>query len=155
MTPIDVIERMQIGSRPVHRLGATGLDGLLPVPWVFAWTQTRHMLPGLVRRRRRARRPPSPSAVWRRLQQAYANWFFLRNLIDDIETMLARVDLEIAQAYDGAGAGSRCADSSRDIRAEYALACEHVLRSRKRRRCWIRSRRCSARSACAIPTWIP
>jgi len=46
VTPIDVIERMQIGSRPVHRAEMEGLDGLLPVPWVFAWTQTRHMIPG-------------------------------------------------------------------------------------------------------------
>src|SRR5439155_842647 len=46
VTPIDVIERMQIGSRPVHRLEGAGLETLLPVPWVFAWSQTRYMLPG-------------------------------------------------------------------------------------------------------------
>ena len=46
VTPIDVIERMQIGSRSVHRAEIEGIKGLLPVPWVFAWTQTRHMLPG-------------------------------------------------------------------------------------------------------------
>ncbi|WP_371359312.1 phosphoenolpyruvate carboxylase, partial [Salmonella sp. M241] len=34
------------------------------------------------------------------LRDAYAGWFFLRNLIDDIETMLARTDLTIALAYE-------------------------------------------------------
>src|SRR6266853_998895 len=44
VTPIDVIERMQIGSRSVHRVEGAGLETLLPVPWVFAWSQTRYML---------------------------------------------------------------------------------------------------------------
>src|SRR5580704_16495671 len=34
VTPIDVIERMQTGSRPVHRMESEGLEELLPVPWV-------------------------------------------------------------------------------------------------------------------------
>src|SRR5262249_46557841 len=46
VTPIDVIERMQIGSRSVHRSEKAGIAELLPVPWVFAWSQTRYMLPG-------------------------------------------------------------------------------------------------------------
>ena len=46
VTPIDVIERMQIASRPVFRAELEGLDSLRAVPWVFAWTQARHMLPG-------------------------------------------------------------------------------------------------------------
>jgi len=66
---------------------------------VFAWTQTRHMLPGWY-----GAGAGLEVAIQRhglpRLRDAYANWFFLRNLIDDIETMLARADLQIAQAYD-------------------------------------------------------
>jgi len=47
VTPIDVITRMQIGSRPAVRPGKEeGLEALRAVPWVFAWTQSRHMLPG-------------------------------------------------------------------------------------------------------------
>ena len=45
-TPIDVIERMQIGSRPTARPGRTGLYALRAVPWGFAWSQSRHLLPG-------------------------------------------------------------------------------------------------------------
>jgi phosphoenolpyruvate carboxylase len=46
VTPLDVIERMHIGSRPAMRAGGTGLAALRAIPWVFAWTQSRHMLPG-------------------------------------------------------------------------------------------------------------
>ena len=95
VTPIDVIERMQIGSRPVHRADMEGLDGLLPVPWVFAWTQTRHMIPGWYGAGAGFAAAIGECGIGQ-LRDAYASWFFLRNLVDDIETMLARVDLEIA-----------------------------------------------------------
>jgi phosphoenolpyruvate carboxylase len=60
------------------------------------------------------------------LRDAYANWFFLRNLIDDIETMLARTDLEIALVYEILAPASLRRFFPR-IRSEYAAACEHVL----------------------------
>jgi len=125
ITPIDVIERMQIGSRSIHRDAAAGIDTLLPVPWVFAWSLTRYMLPewygagaGLGALLERFGLP--------RLKAMYAQWFFLRNLLDDIETMLARVDLEIAHHYDAlAPAGLRRFAGS--IRAEYLAACQRIL----------------------------
>jgi len=125
VTPIDVIERMQIGSRPVHRTETEGLEGLLPVPWVFAWTQTRHMIPGWYGAGAGLRAATAECGVTQ-LRDAYASWFFLRNLIDDIETMLARADLEIALAYDVLAAAPLRRFFPR-IREEYTLACEHVL----------------------------
>jgi phosphoenolpyruvate carboxylase len=125
VTPIDVIERMQIGSRPIHRTDAGGIEGLLPVPWVFAWTQTRHMIPGWYGAGEGLKASIAEYGL-AQLRDAYANWFFLRNLIDDIETMLARADLEIALAYDVLAEVPLRRFFPR-IRAEYALACEHVL----------------------------
>jgi phosphoenolpyruvate carboxylase len=125
VTPIDVIERMQIGSRPVHRSETEGLDGLLPVPWVFAWTQTRHMIPGWYGAGAGLAAAIATCSLGQ-LRDAYANWFFLRNLIDDIETMLARVDLEIALAYDVLATVPLRRFFPR-IRSEYTLACEHIL----------------------------
>src|SRR3546814_18237656 len=39
-TPIDVIERLHIGSRPSRRRNA-GIRGLRALPWVFSWAQNR------------------------------------------------------------------------------------------------------------------
>jgi phosphoenolpyruvate carboxylase len=125
VTPIDVIERMQIGSRSIHREENKGIDGLLPVPWVFAWTQTRHLIPGWYGAGSGLR-----VAIGRhglpRLREAYGNWFFLRNLVDDVEAMLARVDLEIAASYQVL-APEPLRRFFSHIRAEYAAVREHVL----------------------------
>ncbi len=48
VTPIDVIERMQIGSRSIWEVGSTdaGARRVRSTPWVFAWSQSRYFLPG-------------------------------------------------------------------------------------------------------------
>jgi phosphoenolpyruvate carboxylase len=95
------------------------------VPWVFAWTQARHLLPGWY-----GAGTGLVQAIERHglaaLKEAYANWFFLRNLLDEVEAMLARSDLEIASGYN-ALAPTPLHRFFADIRAEHALACERVL----------------------------
>ena len=112
-TPLDVIERMHIGSRPAMRAGGGGdRRALRPIPWVFAWTQSRHMLPGWygfgsgLRGRRRGARGS------RARRHAGCSWPFFGHLLDDVEAMLARTDLEIAAHYD-ALAGRRLASAWR------------------------------------------
>src|SRR2546429_273417 len=75
VTPIDVIEGMQIGSRVVQRAVTEGIEALLPVPWVFAWTQSRHMLPGWYGAGSGLRVALERYGL-SRLREAYANWFF-------------------------------------------------------------------------------
>ena len=125
VTPIDVIERMQIGSRSIHREENRGIDGLLPVPWVFAWTQTRHMIPGWYGAGTGLRVALEKHGL-PRLREACANWFFLRNLLDDIETMLARADIDIAEQYQ-ALAPEPLRHYFSNIRTEYEAAREHIL----------------------------
>ena len=125
VTPIDVIERMQVGSRPAYRAQPVELDSLRPVPWVFAWTQSRHLLPGWF-----GAGTGLSAALERhglaRLQEAYGAWFFMRKLIDDVEAMLARADMEIAQCYETLAPASLRRYFG-VIRAEHARACERVL----------------------------
>jgi phosphoenolpyruvate carboxylase len=125
VTPIDVIERMQIAARPVMRADLEGLDALRPMPWVFAWTQARHMLPGWYGAGAGLRAAIERAGL-ATLRTAYANWFFLRNLIDDIEAMLARADLEIAHAYNIL-APVPLQRFFAEIRREYAAARDAVL----------------------------
>jgi phosphoenolpyruvate carboxylase len=125
VTPIDVIERMQIGSRTAYRAAGEGFASLRPVPWVFAWTQSRHLLPGWY-----GAGSGLGAALERHghaaVREAYQGWYFLRTLIDDVEAMLARADLEIARGYNVL-APTPLHRFFADIRAEHARACEHVL----------------------------
>ena len=125
VTPIDVIERMQIGARSVHRSEKAGIAGLLPVPWVFSWSQTRYMLPGWYGAGAGLAAVVEKFGL-ARVRVARAGWFFLGNLIDDIETTLARADLDIAHHYDALApqALRHIADT---IHAEYNSACAQVL----------------------------
>jgi phosphoenolpyruvate carboxylase len=125
VTPIDVIERMQIGSRSIHREENRGIDGLLPVPWVFAWTQTRHMIPGWYGAGTGLRAALEKHGL-ARMREAYGSWFFLRNLLDDVETSLARADLDIAEQYQVL-APEPLRHYFKDIRAEYDAARMYIL----------------------------
>jgi phosphoenolpyruvate carboxylase len=99
VTPIDVIERMQIGSRPATRSERSGIAALRSVLWTHAWSQCRYMIPGWLGA------GTALAAVTDRLGEAllrdmYGQWPFFENLIDDVELALARADLEIAGYYE-------------------------------------------------------
>ena len=127
-TPLDVIERMHIASRPAAREGASGVQSLRPIPWVFAWTQSRHMLPGWFGfgSGMQAALELHGEAVLTRMA---AQWPFFGHLLDDVEAMLGRTDMDIAGYYD-ALAPDRLRVYARPIAKEYALTLELVLRLR-------------------------
>jgi phosphoenolpyruvate carboxylase len=124
VTPVDVIERMQIGSRPVSRQSGAGVDALRPVPWMFAWSQSRHMVPGWFGA------GAGLAAVRDRfgaeiLSEMYGRWPFFEGLMDDVEIRMARADLGIAAQYeDLAPPILQCIATT--IRDEYQLAAEQV-----------------------------
>ncbi|MGH8197105.1 MAG: phosphoenolpyruvate carboxylase [Steroidobacteraceae bacterium] len=119
VTPIDVIERMQIGGRVAHRPGS-GIEALRAVPWVYAWMQSRHALPGwygIGTGLDAAAREHGAAS----LSKAWADWTFLSNLLDDVELDLVRADLDIASYYEGL-ASADVTPIVEEIRREYALA---------------------------------
>jgi phosphoenolpyruvate carboxylase len=123
VTPIDVIERMQIGGRIAHRPGE-GVAAVRPVPWVYAWMQSRHVLPGwfgIGTGLEAAVREHGAGAI----ERAIADWGFLANLVQDVELDLVRADLEIAAHYEGL-AGKSTGAIGAEIRREHALAKQWV-----------------------------
>jgi phosphoenolpyruvate carboxylase len=126
VTPIDVIERMQIGSRPVTRTDRNDIASLRAVPWSYAWAQCRYMLPswyGAGTALATASRELGEDL----LSEMYAHWFFFENLIDEVELALARADLDIASYYDEL-VDAQFKQPAALIREEYELAKSHVLK---------------------------
>ncbi|HEY5759829.1 MAG TPA: phosphoenolpyruvate carboxylase [Steroidobacter sp.] len=128
LTPIDVIERMQLGSRPVSRLDRVGIAAIRSIPWWHAWSQCRYMMPGWFGAGS-ALALASSTLGEGVLRDMHENWFFFTNLIDDIELSLARADVEIARAYEQL-VDERCRRFIPVLRAEYELARQQVLKIR-------------------------
>ena len=100
-SPLEEIALLNIGSRPARRFGARTLGDLRAIPWVFAWTQNRHGIPGwygvgtglaTFRDVRGAR----GAAL---LGRMFADCRLFRLIVDEAEKTLAYVDLDIARAY--------------------------------------------------------
>jgi phosphoenolpyruvate carboxylase len=124
-TPIDVIERMAIGSRPPSRRSGQGIENLRAIPWVFAWTQSRQILPGWY-----GLGSGLQAAVdeWgeERVAEMLRDWPFLANVVNDTEMVLAKVDLGIGAHY-ARLADDDCRPVYDVIRAEYERAVHWVL----------------------------
>jgi phosphoenolpyruvate carboxylase len=125
VTPIDVITRMQIGSRPAVRPGKEGFEALRAVPWVFAWTQSRHVLPAWYGAGMGLKTAIEELGLTT-ARSAYAQWTFFTSLIDDLETSLARADLDIAAAYEEL-AETRHQGFAARVREEFARVRDQVL----------------------------
>ncbi len=97
-TPIDLIERMRIGSRPSSRRSQHGIEDLRAIPWVFSWTQSRCMLPGWY-----GIGTGLAKAVEKfdneSFREMFTEWYFMRALTADAEMVLAKADLGIAELY--------------------------------------------------------
>jgi phosphoenolpyruvate carboxylase len=97
-TPIDVIERLRIGSRPPRRGGSAGVQSLRAIPWVFAWSQNRAGITAWY--------GVGTALAWGverygldTMREAARDWPFFATLIDDIEMVLAKSDLDIYTCY--------------------------------------------------------
>jgi phosphoenolpyruvate carboxylase len=127
-TPLDVIERMHIAARPAKRAGGTAIEALRAIPWVFAWTQSRHMLPGWYGFGS-GLKPALEEFGDKVFAGMLRDWPFFSHLLDDVEAMLARTDLEIAAYYDALAADER-GSFAESIRKEFLLTVSLVLRLR-------------------------
>ena len=97
-TPIDVIEQMALGSRPSRRRSMRGVEDLRAIPWVFAWTQCRSIITGwygLGAALEIAAEAHGEEA----LREMARDWPFFANALDDVEMVLAKCDLDIAEAF--------------------------------------------------------
>ncbi len=97
-TPIDVIERMRIGSRPSSRRSMAGIQDLRAIPWVFSWTQSRFILPGWYGLGTGLKKAVDEFGT-AQFGEMFREWFFLRSLIADAEMVIAKSDLGIAELY--------------------------------------------------------
>ncbi|MFQ5636137.1 MAG: phosphoenolpyruvate carboxylase, partial [Gammaproteobacteria bacterium] len=124
-TPVDAIERIRFGIRPATPVATGSVNHLREVPWDYSWTQSRHMLPGWF-----GFGSGLTSAIDQfglpAVREMAEGWYFFRALIYDVETVLAKTDLNIAARY-SALAGDLHERFFPIMRAEFDLSVEQIL----------------------------
>jgi phosphoenolpyruvate carboxylase len=98
-TPELELGALNIGSRPARRKTSGGVESLRAIPWQFAWTQTRLLLPTWLGLESAFADARGRDAVGM-LKEMYASWPFFRSTIDLMEMALAKSDLRISAHYD-------------------------------------------------------
>ncbi|MEC7119336.1 MAG: phosphoenolpyruvate carboxylase, partial [Pseudomonadota bacterium] len=99
VTPELELQRLPLGSRPARRNVGGGIESLRAIPWVFAWTQIRLMLPAWL---------GTGQALQQAQQQQHAallremsvEWPYFQTLLSMLEMVLAKADGQIAAYYE-------------------------------------------------------
>ena len=94
-TPVDELALLEIGSRPARRPDGAGyFESLRAIPWVFAWTQNRTLLPAWY-----GCGTAFAAADGDELHGLYRELPFFRSLVSNLEMTLAKSSLEVAHEY--------------------------------------------------------
>jgi phosphoenolpyruvate carboxylase len=128
-SPVEELAMLKIGSRPARRFGASSLADLRAIPWVFAWSQNRHLLTGwygfgtACQSFARVRGKDGQKM----LGNMFATNLLFQLMVDEVEKTLFQVDMDIAAQY-----ASLSTDTARSneifgkICAEYDASCEAI-----------------------------
>jgi phosphoenolpyruvate carboxylase len=98
VTPEAELSRLNIGSRPARRRPGGGVETLRAIPWVFAWTQARLLLPswlGVGEALRRALDEEGAPDVCGMARE----WRYFRDFLAMLEMVLAKVDPDLHAYY--------------------------------------------------------
>jgi len=99
VTPELELQRLPLGSRPARRQTGGGIESLRAIPWVFAWTQIRLMLPAWL---------GTGQALAQALEQQQqltlhemaTEWPYFQTVLSMLEMVLAKADAQIAAYYE-------------------------------------------------------
>ncbi len=102
-TPIREIAELNIGSRPASRKASRAIEDLRAIPWSFSWGQCRVALPGWCGFGTAIERfladPRTHAERLALLRRMHRQWPFFRTLMSNLDMVLAKTDLAIAQRY--------------------------------------------------------
>jgi len=127
-TPAEELQRLHIGSRPARRHAATGIADLRAIPWVFAWTQSRHLLPAWLgvgtALAAFVRNKPDNLEL---LRDMHRGWPFFSSTLSNIEMALAKADLQVARQYVDRLAEPRLHGVFDELEKEFRQTCRMLL----------------------------
>ncbi len=99
VTPHKSLGKLAIGSRPTKRKNVDNIQSLRAIPWVFAWTQIRLMLPAWLGTTE-ALRYGSIKKFKSTMTDMERNWPYFVSTMDILDMVISKVDPEISVIYE-------------------------------------------------------
>ncbi|WP_080873526.1 phosphoenolpyruvate carboxylase [Oceanobacillus timonensis] len=99
-TPLTELGALNIGSRPMSRKNSQQFEDLRAIPWVFAWTQSRYMLPAWYAAGTGLQSfMEEDDSHLEILQTMYKEWSFFQSTINNLQMALMKADMKTAKEY--------------------------------------------------------
>lgn len=129
-TPLDIIERATIGSRPSRRTSqdVTDINSLRAIPWIFSWMQTRLLFPAYY--------GVGSAFEWfsdhyslEILQEMYRDWPYFASIVNNLQMVCLKADMHVAENYlDLVGEDKELANNLfNNIKSEYTKTKKFLL----------------------------
>ena len=99
VTPHVALGKLSIGSRPSKRKNVDNIKSLRAIPWVFAWTQIRLMLPAWLGSAE-ALRYSYIKKFRKTLYDMERNWPFFNSMLDMLDMVISKADPDISKIYE-------------------------------------------------------
>ncbi|MFC2135570.1 phosphoenolpyruvate carboxylase [Bacteroidota bacterium] len=129
VTPIDIIEKIEIGSRPSSRKKGKDISSLRAIPWVFSWTQNRQTISGWYGFGYSINKVVDDGIFsFDDLKKIYGQWRFFNSLVQNIEMVLFKTDMLIAGEYVALNNKKYAKDIFQQIREEYHRSIDAILK---------------------------
>jgi phosphoenolpyruvate carboxylase len=126
-SPVEELSLLKIGSRPARRFGAKTISDLRAIPWVFAWSQNRHLLTGWygIGSALNAFVNVRGENGLYLLQQMFERSRLFRLIVDEVDKTLYQADMDIGRLY-----AELVEDSATSERIYQKIANEYALTRR-------------------------
>ncbi|CCP05233.1 phosphoenolpyruvate carboxylase [Erwinia amylovora MR1] len=98
-TPEQELAKLPLGSRPAKRRPTGGVESLRAIPWIFAWTQNRLMLPAWLGAGA-ALQQAMADGQQDQLEAMCRDWPFFSTRLGMLEMVFSKADLWLAEYYD-------------------------------------------------------
>ncbi len=118
VTPHIALGKLSIGSRPSKRKNVDNIKSLRAIPWVFAWTQIRLMLPAWLGTAE-ALRYSSIKKYKKTLTDMEKNWPFFNSTMDILDMVISKVDPEISKVYESKLADEKLKSVGKKLRFQF------------------------------------
>ena len=138
VTPQKILEQLFIGSRPTKRKKSNDIKNLRAIPWVFAWTQIRFILPAWLGTLEALQLAEKRKNI-KILKDMLNNWPFFYAMMDMLDMVLTKTDQRVIEFYEECLADKDLKNTGSKLRKQLSLLIylnkklipKHILNQRK------------------------